>query len=62
MKSHSGMDLQWNSHDLADKHSPVEATMGDTHQRIAQGEYRSDVFGKRKMLAEMEGEAGRDMP
>ncbi|MPC38088.1 hypothetical protein E2C01_031589 [Portunus trituberculatus] len=31
----------WDSHDLANKHSPVEATMGDTHQRIAQEEYLS---------------------
>ncbi|MPC09252.1 hypothetical protein E2C01_001856 [Portunus trituberculatus] len=30
---------QWDSCDLADKHSPVEATMGDTHMLIAHGEY-----------------------
>ncbi|MPC26451.1 hypothetical protein E2C01_019589 [Portunus trituberculatus] len=30
---------QWNSHDLADKHSPVEAIMGNIHQHIARGEY-----------------------
>ncbi|MPC25575.1 hypothetical protein E2C01_018692 [Portunus trituberculatus] len=42
------------SHDLADKHSSVEATMGDTHQHIARGEYMR--FMNRKQSYTIQGE------